>query len=70
MDICNHHAEGVDIGNRSHWVPIGQSKMEIRELLVFNDNLYDFAKWIKENSIISFAWKVRLHRSNPCMQYT
>lgn len=55
MDIINPHAAGVDIGSRSHWVSIGQSDKEIREFGVFNDDLYDIAKWLKENNIKSIA---------------
>ena len=55
MDIINPHAAGVDIGSRSHWVSIGQSEKEIREFGVFNDDLYDIAKWLKENNIKSIA---------------
>ena len=55
MDIINPHSAGVDIGSRSHWVSIGQSEKEIREFGVFNDDLYDIAKWLKENNIKSIA---------------
>lgn len=68
MDIINPHAAGVDIGSRSHWVSIGQSEKEIREFGVFNDDLYDIAKWLKKTILNPSLWKVQVHTGSLCMQ--
>lgn len=39
MEIIHPHAAGIDVGSRSHFVAIGQSKEEVQEFGVYNEDL-------------------------------
>ncbi len=55
MEIVNPHAAGIDIGSRSHWVAVGQSEPDVRELGVFNQDLFALADWLDERKIRTVA---------------
>ncbi len=55
MEIINPQAAGIDIGSRSHWVAVGQDEKDVREFGVFNVDLFDLAKWLKEMKIKTIA---------------
>lgn len=55
MQIINPQAAGIDVGSRSHWVAIGQGAKDYKEFGVFNEDIYQISKWLKENSIKTIA---------------
>lgn len=55
MDVVNPNAAGVDIGSRSHWVAIGQQKEDVREFGVYNEDLQEIVKWLRENQVTTVA---------------
>jgi hypothetical protein len=55
MQVVHPFAAGIDVGSRSHWVAVGQAEGDIREFGVFNENLFDIARWLKDNHIKTVA---------------
>ncbi len=69
MEIVNPHAAGIDIGSRSHWVAVGQSELDVRELGVFNQDLFALADWLDERKIRIVPWKVPVLIGKISMQF-
>jgi transposase len=44
LEIINPHAAGIDVGSRSHYVAIGQSKEDLREFGVYAEVLKALAQ--------------------------
>lgn len=55
MQIVNLHAAGIDVGSRSHFVAVGQSKDDVREFGVYNEDLQAIAQWLLEHKVITVA---------------
>jgi transposase len=55
MEIINANAAGIDVGSRSHFVAIGQSKDDVREFGVYNEDLKAIAEWLIENDVKTVA---------------
>jgi hypothetical protein len=48
LQQLNHHAAGIDVGSRSHFVavPEGADDQPVREFSTFTDNLERLAEWL------------------------
>jgi len=55
MEIVNPHAAGIDVGSRSHYVAVGQSKEDVRVFGVYNEDLQSIVRWLYENEIATVA---------------
>jgi transposase len=55
MEIVNPQAAGIDVGSRSHFVAVGQSKEEVREFGVYNEDLQAIVLWLREKGITTVA---------------
>ena len=55
MDIINPNAASIDVGSRSHFVSIGQSKDQVKEFGVYADDNQQLIDWLKQNSIDTVA---------------
>jgi transposase len=55
MEVVNRHAAGIDVGSRSHFVAVGQGSEDVREFGVYNEDLGQMVKWLKENGITTVA---------------
>ena len=55
MDVVNPHGAGIDVGSRSHFVAINQSKDDVREFGVYADDLKKLISWLKENEVKTVA---------------
>ena len=55
MDIINHHAAGIDIGSRSHFVAVGQALEDVKEFGVYAEDLTDICLWLKSYDITTVA---------------
>jgi len=55
MSVVNPHAEGIDVGSRSHWVSIGRGSGDFKEFGVYNEDLYQISAWLKDNEIETVA---------------
>ena len=56
MDVIHHHAGGIDVSSKSHFVSIGQSKKkEVKEFKVYAEDLVELRKWLQENEITTVA---------------
>jgi transposase len=55
MDIINPNAAGIDVGSRSHYVAIGQSRDQVKEFGVYADDNQQLIDWLKQNNIDSVA---------------
>jgi len=55
LEVVNPNAAGIDIGSRSHWVAVGQTGEKIKEFGVYNENLYELARWLSEHNITTVA---------------
>ncbi len=54
--VVHAHAAGVDIGSRSNWACIGESKKDhIEEFGVFTEDHHRMAKWFQSNGVKSVA---------------
>ncbi len=51
MKVINPQAAGVDVGSRSHWVAVGQTEQDVRELGVYNQDLFAMAEWLTEKKV-------------------
>jgi transposase len=55
MEVVHRHAAGIDVGSRSHFAAIGQRTDDVREFGVYNDDLQEMVRWLKENGITTVA---------------
>ncbi len=55
MEIINPYAAGIDVGSRSHFVAIGQSKDDVKEFGVYNEDLQAIAVWLLANEVKTVA---------------
>jgi len=55
MEIIHPYAAGIDVGSRSHFVAIGQSKEEVQEFGVYNEDLMSLTQWLLDNDITHVA---------------
>jgi transposase len=55
MEIIHPNAAGIDVGSRSHFVAIGQSKEDIQEFGVYNEDLAALTQWLLDNDITHAA---------------
>jgi transposase len=55
MEIVNPQAAGIDVGSRSHFVAVGQSKEDVREFGVYNEDLQAIVLWLREQGVTTIA---------------
>ena len=55
LEVVNPNACGIDIGSRSHFVSIGQSLEEVKEIGVYAEDLKSISTWLLENNIETVA---------------
>ncbi len=55
MEIINHHAAGIDVGSRSHFVAVGQSLDDVKEFGVYAEDLQELCKWLLSYDIKTVA---------------
>lgn len=55
MPVVNTGAAGIDVGGKSHFVAIGQSKEDVREFGAYTDDLRELAKWLVAMEIVTVA---------------
>ncbi len=55
MPVINAHAAGIDVGSRSHYVAIGQTKEEVKEFGVYTDDLLLLCQHLVEHGITTVA---------------
>jgi transposase len=55
MEIINPDAAGIDVGSRSHFVAVNQSKEDVREFGVYAEDLKALVKWLLDNNVKSVA---------------
>ncbi len=56
MEVVNLNAAGIDVGSKSHFVSIGQSKVkDVMEFGVYAEDLTTLRKWLQENGIETVA---------------
>lgn len=55
LEIVNHHAAGIDIGSRSHYVAVGQALEDVKEFGVYAEDLTAICIHLKEYGITSVA---------------
>lgn len=55
MEIVNQNADGIDVGSRSHFVAIGQSKDFVREFGVYACDHKTMISWLQKNNIKTIA---------------
>ena len=55
MPVVNSSAAGIDVGGKSHFVSIGQSKEDVREFGVYTEDLHNLAKWLLSMGIVTVA---------------
>ena len=55
MDIINHHAAGIDVGSRSHYVAVGQGSKDVKEFGVYNEDLLALVKHLQDHGIKTVA---------------
>lgn len=57
LEQINHHAAGIDVGSRSHFVaaPLKSGEVEVREFKSFTTDLYELASWLEECGVKTVA---------------
>jgi len=55
IEVVNPQAAGIDIGSRSHYVSIGQTKEDVREFGVYTKDHNEMIGWLKEANITTIA---------------
>lgn len=55
MPIVHAHAAGIDVGSRSHYVAIGQSKEDVLEFGVYTDELHALCQHLVAKGVITVA---------------
>jgi transposase len=55
LEIINPHAAGIDVGSRSHYVAVGQSKEDVREFGVYAEDLKALTQWLLDNNVTTVA---------------
>ncbi len=55
MPVIHAHAAGIDVGSRSHYVAIGQSREDVMEFGVYTDDLHQLCHHLVEQGIATVA---------------
>src|SRR5215210_7964287 len=55
MPVVNLAAAGIDVGSRSHFVAIGQSKEDVRDFGVYTEDLHALCRHLVANGITTVA---------------
>ncbi len=55
LDIINPNCAGIDIGNKSHFVAVGQTLEDVKEFGVYADDLTAICLHLKEYGISWWA---------------
>ncbi len=56
MEVIHANAGGIDVGSKSHFVAIGQSKKkDVKEFGVYAQDLTELRKWLQENEVRTVA---------------
>ena len=55
MPVINPHAAGIDIGSKFHVVALDSKNTDVKEFGVYTENLYELAKYLKDNHIQTVA---------------
>ncbi|UZR97723.1 IS110 family transposase [Chondrinema litorale] len=55
MEVVNPLAAGIDVGSRSHFVSIGQTKEDVREFGVYTKDHNAMIEWLKKAKITTVA---------------
>ncbi|MEL7123659.1 MAG: IS110 family transposase [Bacteroidota bacterium] len=53
--LVNPHAAAIDIGSRSNWVCVGETKEQVREFGVFTEDHHELAKWLQIHKVRTVA---------------
>jgi transposase len=79
MPVLNHHAAGIDVGSREHYVAVGQGREHVKKFGVYTSDLKALCEWLLKNSITTVAlestgsyWKnlfimLQQHGLNPIL---
>ncbi|HEU0144017.1 MAG TPA: IS110 family transposase, partial [Nitrososphaera sp.] len=55
LEVVNPNAAGIDVGSKSHFVAVGQTKNDVKEFGVFNEDLQEICAWLTEHQIETVA---------------
>ena len=55
MPVVHTHAAGIDVGSRSHFVAVGQTKEDVKEFGAYTDDLHQLCKHLVELGITTVA---------------
>jgi len=55
MPIVHHHAAGIDVGSRSHYVAVGQGSGDVREFGVYTEHLHALCKYLQQHAVTTVA---------------
>ena len=55
LEVVNPNAAGIDVGSKSHFVAVGQTKNDVKEFGVFNEDLQEICAWLREHQIETVA---------------
>ncbi len=71
LEQINHHAAGIDVGSRSHFVCVPENRDEkpVREFASFTEDLEAMAIWLKECGIETIAMESTGVYWNRFMKY-
>ncbi|MEJ7610625.1 MAG: IS110 family transposase [Ferruginibacter sp.] len=55
LPVINHHAAGIDVGSKEHWVAIGQNDTDVKIFGVYTKDYQSMVEWLNENAVTSIV---------------
>lgn len=55
LKVINHHAAGIYVGSREHFVAVGQGLEDVKSFGVYAEDLSSLAQWLIENKVTTVA---------------
>jgi transposase len=55
LPVHHPHAAGIDVGDRSHWVCVGEGEGDVREFPAHTAGLRDLVGWLRQRGVTAVA---------------
>jgi len=55
LPVHHPHAAGIDVGDASHWVCVGQAPDDVREFPAHTAGLHALVAWLKKRGVVTIA---------------
>ena len=55
LPVTHGHAAGIDVGDRTHWVCVGEREEDVREFPAHTAGLRELVAWLRQRGVTKVA---------------